>query len=226
MSFSQCVLWCYQFESHHRKSKTFQLLSLQQKHLAGAVRQCLGLSWACNWHGSKFLLMYLSVRACTHTHIHTQWAAKTVLSWVSVYVLDSPSSCCRCLSDWFCLSCLANKKLCVLGQAAFDWASLPLSLCLSLSLQSGYDRFAAELHLYACVYLLINDLVMDGLHGMLYGRGGCSGKCDFVGAAAVWARKRPHIHVWSVLAIHLSRWPKNKAVERYTSAPSPQNNVL
>lgn len=57
------------------------------------------------------------------------------------------------------------------GQAAFDWASLPLSLYLSLFLQCVYDRFAAELHLYLCVYLLINDLVIDGLHGMFY-RGG------------------------------------------------------
>lgn len=80
--------------------------------------------------------MYLSVSARTHTH--TQWAAKTVLSWVSVHTLDSPSSCCRCLSDWFCLSCLANKKLCV--RTSSLWLSLSPSLSMSLALPAECVR--------------------------------------------------------------------------------------
>ena len=54
---------------------------------------------------------------------------------------------------------------------------------MSLALQRVYGRVTAELHLYVRVYLLINDLVIDGLHGMFYE--GCCGKCEFVAALAV-----------------------------------------
>lgn len=102
----------------------------------------------------------------------------------------------------------------------------PLSLSLYVSyscLQSAYDRFAAELHLYVCVYLLINDLVIDGLHGMFYG--GAAGNVN------LWVRQlcelaNGHTIMHGVLWQQLFLWPKNKTLESSTSAPSSQNNVL
>lgn len=68
--------------------------------------------------------------------------------------LGSPSGCCRCLSDWFCLSCLANKS----SVWWDEWPEL-ISLCFSLShthtTQSECISFAPGAHSNAYLYLFV-----------------------------------------------------------------------